>query len=53
MMDHFMKRLADFVIKRRLLVLVIIALITLFFLYQCTRLSVSTDFNELLPQTHP
>jgi len=53
MIDHLMKKLADFVIKRRLLVLVIIALITLLFGYYCTQLTTSTNFNELLPQTHP
>jgi hypothetical protein len=46
------KKLADFVIKRRLLVLIIILAITAFFAYRLTGLSVSTNFNDLLPQTH-
>ena len=53
MTDLLMKKLADFTIKRRLLVLVIITLITLFFGYQCTHLTLVTNFNDLLPQTHP
>jgi len=48
-----MKKFADFVIKRRLLVLVIIAGITAFFGYKMTSLNVRTNFNDLLPQTHP
>jgi len=51
-MDTLMKKLADFIIKNRLLVLGIIALITLFFAYQMRTLTISTNFNELLPQDH-
>jgi hypothetical protein len=46
------KKLADFVIKRRLLVLLIIIGITGYFGYQMRALTLSTNFNELLPQTH-
>jgi len=53
MTDLLMKKLADFIIKRRLLVLTIIALITLFFAYQSRHLTIFTNFNDLLPQTHP
>lgn len=53
MIDLLMKKLADFTIKRRLLVLLIITAITLFFGYQCSNLTISTNFNDLLPQTHP
>ncbi len=53
MTDLLMRRLADFTIKRRLLVLLIITAITLFFGYQCSHLTISTNFNDLLPQTHP
>ena len=48
-----MKKLADFIIQRRLLVLGLITLITLIFGYYCTKLTISTNFNDLLPQTHP
>ena len=48
-----MKKLADFIIKRRLLVLALITLSTLVFGYYCTKLTISTNFNDLLPQTHP
>ncbi len=53
MTDRLMKKLADFVITRRLLVLIIITAITVYFGYQCRYLTVGTNFNELLPQTHP
>lgn len=52
-MDNVMKKLADFVIKRRLLVLVVAALITCWFGYEMRKLTISTNFNELLPQDHP
>ncbi|MCX5902368.1 MAG: MMPL family transporter [Proteobacteria bacterium] len=52
MTELFIKKLADFVIKRRLLVLLIIAAITVFFAYKLRTLTLSTNFNELLPQTH-
>jgi len=52
MSDLLMKRLADFIIKRRLLVLLIIAAITVFFADKLRSLTLSTNFNELLPQTH-
>ncbi|MCP4715523.1 MAG: MMPL family transporter [Deltaproteobacteria bacterium] len=47
-----MKKLADFIINQRLLVLIIITLITLFFGYHMLKLNISTNFNELLPQSH-
>ena len=52
MTELFMKKLADFVIKRRLLVLLIIIGITGYFGYRMRTLTLSTNFNELLPQTH-
>ncbi len=52
-MDNLMKKLADFVIKRRLLVLIVTALITCWFAYEMRNLTISTNFNELLPQDHP
>jgi len=52
MTDFLIIKLADFVIKRRLLVLLIIAGITVFFAYKMRTLTLSTNFNELLPQTH-
>jgi len=47
-----MNRFADFVIQRRLLVLCIIGAITLAFGWECRNLTISTNFNELLPQDH-
>jgi len=47
-----MKRFADFIIKRRLTVLIVILLITGYFACQIPGLRVTTNFNELLPQSH-
>lgn len=52
MTDLLIKKLADFIIKRRLLVLLIIIGITAFFAYRMRTLTLSTNFNELLPKTH-
>jgi len=49
-----MERFAEFIIKRRLLILVAIVIVTVFFGYQMvTKLKVNTIFSDLLPQTHP
>jgi len=47
-----MKKLADFIINRRLLVLLVIILITGYFFYHMLQLRIFTNFNELLPQSH-
>ena len=47
-----MKGFAEFIIRRRLPVLLFLILITLFFGYQIKGLRVSTDFDDLLPQNH-
>jgi hypothetical protein len=52
MTEKLMKLFSDFVINRRLLVLLIILAITLFFGYRMTSLTITTNFNDLLPQTH-
>ena len=52
MTELFMKKFADFVIKNRLLVLCIIGAITLVFGWEMRKLTISTNFNELLPQDH-
>ena len=51
-MDKIMEKFADFVIKHRLMVLCIIGAITLAFGWQMRKLTISTNFNELLPQDH-
>jgi len=60
-----MEKFADYVMKKRLFILLIILGITLFFLYQLInplgfftalkilKLRVDTDFADLLPQRHP
>ena len=49
-----MKKFADFIIEKRLYILITIILITVFFLYQVvTKLTVKTIFNDLIPQNHP
>ncbi len=48
-----MKRFADFIIEKRLPILIGIILVTLFFLYQVvTNLTVKTIFPDLLPKNH-
>jgi predicted RND superfamily exporter protein len=47
-----MKQLSDFIIGKRLAVLIIISLITLFFGYKVKDLEVYTKFADLLPQGH-
>jgi len=48
-----MKRFADIIIEKRLFFLIIITLITLFFLYHLvTKLTVKTVFVDLLPKNH-
>ena len=51
-MNKIMEKFADFVIRHRLLVLCIIGAITLLFGWECRKLTISTNFNELLPQDH-
>lgn len=48
-----MQNLARFIIRQRAAILVLFALVTVFFFYQCSRLTVRTDFNNLIPQKHP
>ena len=49
-----MKRFAEFVLKYRFMILIMILAITVFFGYEAaTRLKISTNFSELLPQDHP
>jgi len=48
-----MKRFADLVIEKRLIFLIVILLITSFFLYHAlTKLTVKTSFTDLLPKNH-
>ncbi len=48
-----MKRFAEIIIEKRLIILIAIMLLTAFFLYQAvTRLTVKTVFSDLLPRNH-
>ena len=48
-----MKRFADLIIEKRLFFLIAIILLTAFFLYQTiTKLTIKTNFNDLLPKNH-
>jgi predicted RND superfamily exporter protein len=47
-----MRGFADFIIEKRLPILIIFLLITLFFTYTATTLKVLTQFGDLLPQQH-
>ena len=48
-----MQNFARFIVRQRAAILALLALVTVFFLYQCSLLTVKTDFNNLLPQKHP
>ncbi len=51
-MQGFRFRLAQFVLKNRILVLAVLALATLFFLIGCSRVELRTIFSDLFPKTH-
>ncbi len=51
-MHTTMERFAGFLLRNRLPVLLLITAITLVFAWQCRKLNISTNFNELLPQDH-
>jgi hypothetical protein len=51
--ETFMERLAEHVIKKRNIYTAIAIIVTIFFGWQCRKLSVKTVFADLLPQQHP
>ena len=48
-----MEKFADFLIKRRIMILIAVLLGTVFFAYQLRHLKIHTSFDDLLPQNHP
>ncbi len=48
-----MKKFSELIVRHRVSILILIGLITAFFLYECTHLTLKADFNSLLPQKHP
>jgi hypothetical protein len=48
-----LKSFAAFLVRNRIPVLAGIFLVTAFFLFQASKISIKTDFNDLLPQKHP
>lgn len=48
-----MKKFAVWIIGYRKLILTLIVITTIFWAYQLSRLRISTNFEDLLPQTHP
>ena len=48
-----MHTFAEWVIKKRVLILIFTILATLFFAYQLRNLKIYTSFEDLLPQNHP
>ena len=51
--ETFMERVADHVIEKRNIYFTLAVIITVFFGWQCRKLSVKTIFADLLPQKHP
>ena len=47
------EKLVDFLIKFRLAVLIIMAVITVFFMTQIARMEMFTQFLDLFPSNHP
>jgi predicted RND superfamily exporter protein len=47
-----MRKIADFIIEKRVLILVVISLISIYFVYEVKDLKVHTNFADLLPQKH-
>jgi predicted RND superfamily exporter protein len=47
-----MKKLSDFIIEKRMPLLIIISLISLFFLFKLKDMKVYTKYSDLLPQQH-
>ncbi|TMA10491.1 MAG: RND transporter, partial [Deltaproteobacteria bacterium] len=48
-----MKKVAEFIVRRRLPVLLMVLLVTIFFAYFSLRVEIYTAFSDLLPQNHP
>ncbi|MEE8325755.1 MAG: MMPL family transporter, partial [candidate division NC10 bacterium] len=48
-----MKRIAGFIVRRRLAILLVVAFLTLFFGYHSLRVEMYTVFSDLLPRNHP
>jgi len=46
-------RFAEFLVRNRVILLIIIGIITVLFFYQCLKLPIKTCFADLLPQKHP
>ena len=49
-MDRFLRAFSDFIIRHRLLLLAAIVLVTMFFAWQCTRITVNNDMDTWLPE---
>ena len=47
-----MKKFSSFIIEKRLWFLIVIILVSLFFLYKLKELKIYTEFSDLLPQRH-
>lgn len=48
-----MERIANFIINRRHYIFIIVVLLTLFFAYHASKISVKTIYSDLLPKNHP
>jgi hypothetical protein len=48
-----MRLFSEIIIRNRMLILVVLTIITVFFAYQMKNLKVQTEFDDLLPSNHP
>jgi len=51
--ENTVNRFAEFLVRNRVILLIIIGIITVLFFYQCLKLPIKTCFADLLPQKHP
>ena len=47
-----MERISDYIIEKRVVFLIIISLVSIFFIYRAAQIKVYTIFADLLPQQH-
>ena len=47
-----MERISDYIIEKRVLFLLVISLVSIFFIYRAAQIKVYTIFSDLLPQQH-
>ena len=47
-----MERISDYIIEKRVVFLIVISLVSIFFMYRASQIKIYTIFSDLLPQKH-